>query len=102
MARRAGTACRVTRLATRARRTRPRRDAPQPDDGRTRTARCSDVPALRSGGRRRRGRIVRRPRGVNVIGYLQAELGLGEAARKLVAGAEAAGLSTSTVTYTRI
>lgn len=45
---------------------------------------------------------MRRPPGVNVIGYLQAELGLGEAARKLVAAVERAGLPTATVTYTRV
>ena len=43
-----------------------------------------------------------RPRGVNVIGYLQAELGLGEAARKLVAATERADIPTATVTYTRV
>jgi glycosyltransferase involved in cell wall biosynthesis len=45
---------------------------------------------------------MRRPRGVNVIGYLQAELGLGEAARKIVSATERAGLPTATVTYERI
>jgi glycosyltransferase involved in cell wall biosynthesis len=40
----------------------------------------------------------RRRRGVNVIGYLEAELGLGEIARKLVAAAERAGIPLSTVT----
>ena len=37
-----------------------------------------------------------------MIGYLQGELGLGEAARRLVAAAEAADVATSTLTYTRI
>ena len=45
---------------------------------------------------------MRRPRGLNVIGYLQGELGLGEAGRRLVAAAEHADLPTATVTYTRI
>jgi glycosyltransferase involved in cell wall biosynthesis len=45
---------------------------------------------------------MRRSKGVNVIGYLQGELGLGEAGRKLVAAAERADIPTSTVTYTRI
>lgn len=45
---------------------------------------------------------MRRPTGLNVIGYLQGELGLGEAARKLVAAVEAAEIATNTVTYTRI
>lgn len=40
----------------------------------------------------------RRSRGVNVIGYLEAELGLGEIARKLVAATERAGIPTSTIT----
>lgn len=43
-----------------------------------------------------------RPRGINVIGYLQGELGLGEIARKLVAAAEAAQIPTATVTYRRL
>src|SRR5262249_37496730 len=45
---------------------------------------------------------MRRPRGVNVIGYFQGELGLGEAGRRLVAAAEHADIPTATVTYTRI
>jgi glycosyltransferase involved in cell wall biosynthesis len=45
---------------------------------------------------------MRRPRGVNVIGYLQGELGLGEASRRLVAAAEHAEIPTATVTYTRV
>jgi glycosyltransferase involved in cell wall biosynthesis len=39
-----------------------------------------------------------RPYGVNIIGYLEAELGLGEIARKLVTAAEAADIPTATVT----
>jgi glycosyltransferase involved in cell wall biosynthesis len=45
---------------------------------------------------------MKRPRGVNVIGYLQGELGLGEAARKMVTAVERAGVPTATVTYTRV
>jgi glycosyltransferase involved in cell wall biosynthesis len=37
--------------------------------------------------------------GVNIIGFLEAELGLGEIGRKLVLAAERAGIPTSTVTY---
>jgi glycosyltransferase involved in cell wall biosynthesis len=37
--------------------------------------------------------------GVNVIGYLEAELGLGEAGRKLAAAVEAAGIPSATLTY---
>jgi glycosyltransferase involved in cell wall biosynthesis len=38
---------------------------------------------------------------VNVIGYLRAELGLAEIARKLVGASERAGVATSTVNYRR-
>ncbi len=37
--------------------------------------------------------------GVNIIGYLEAELGLGEIARKLVLASERAGVPTTTLTY---
>jgi glycosyltransferase involved in cell wall biosynthesis len=47
------------------------------------------------------GRGGRRPSGVNVIGYLDGELGLGVAARRMVDALEAAGVSVSTVTYGR-
>ena len=39
--------------------------------------------------------------GVNVAGYLRAELGIGEAARLLVSALEAAGIDHSTIDYTR-
>jgi glycosyltransferase involved in cell wall biosynthesis len=39
--------------------------------------------------------------GVNVAGYLRAELGVGEAARRLIAGLEAGGVPYSTITYRR-
>jgi len=42
-----------------------------------------------------------RKQGVNVIGYLQAEFGLGEIARKLAFAAESGGIPTSTVSYGR-
>jgi glycosyltransferase involved in cell wall biosynthesis len=42
------------------------------------------------------------PFGVNVVGFLRAELGLGEIARRLVAAAERARIPTATVTYTRV
>ncbi len=40
--------------------------------------------------------------GLNVIGFLRGELGLGEIARKFVSAAEHAGIPTSTVTYDRL
>ena len=40
--------------------------------------------------------------GVNIIGYFEAELGLGEIGRKLVLAAERAGIPTSTLTYTNL
>jgi glycosyltransferase involved in cell wall biosynthesis/SAM-dependent methyltransferase len=40
--------------------------------------------------------------GVNVIGFFRAEFGQGEAARRLVAALEQAGLPFSTVTYDRV
>jgi glycosyltransferase involved in cell wall biosynthesis len=42
-----------------------------------------------------------RRQGVNVIGYLRAEFGLAEIARKLAAASERAGVPTSTVNYRR-
>jgi glycosyltransferase involved in cell wall biosynthesis len=39
--------------------------------------------------------------GVNVVGYLRAELGVGEAARRLIAGLEAGAIPHSTITYGR-
>ena len=39
--------------------------------------------------------------GVNVAGYLRAELGVGEAARRLVTGLEAGGIPHATVAYAR-
>ena len=39
--------------------------------------------------------------GVNVAGYLRAELGVGEAARRLVLGLEAGAIPHSTITYRR-
>jgi glycosyltransferase involved in cell wall biosynthesis len=45
--------------------------------------------------------VSRKP-GVNIIGYLEAELGLGEIGRKLVLAAERAGIPTSTLTYTNL
>jgi glycosyltransferase involved in cell wall biosynthesis len=39
--------------------------------------------------------------GVNVAGYLRAELGVGEAARRLIAGLQAGGIPHSTITYRR-
>lgn len=43
----------------------------------------------------------RSPFGVNLVGYLGAELGLGVAARQMLRALEAAGVPTSTVTYDR-
>jgi glycosyltransferase involved in cell wall biosynthesis len=40
--------------------------------------------------------------GVNIIGYLEAELGLGEIGRKLVLAAERAGIPTSTLSYRKL
>ena len=40
--------------------------------------------------------------GVNVVGFFRAEFGQGEAARRLVAALEQAGLPFSTVTYERV
>lgn len=40
-------------------------------------------------------------RGVNVVGYFRAEVGIGEAARQLVAGLEEHGVPHSTLTYLR-
>jgi glycosyltransferase involved in cell wall biosynthesis len=37
--------------------------------------------------------------GINVVGYLRAELGIGEVARKLIAAIEYAGVPFSTITY---
>ena len=48
-----------------------------------------------------RTRDVPRPFGVNLVGYLGAELGLGVAARQMLRALEAAGVPTSTVTYDR-
>lgn len=39
--------------------------------------------------------------GVNLVGFLQAELGIGEAARKLGRGLERAGIPVSAITYKR-
>jgi glycosyltransferase involved in cell wall biosynthesis len=39
--------------------------------------------------------------GVEVVGFLSADLGIGQAARMLVAGLDAAGVDVSTTTYTR-
>ena len=39
--------------------------------------------------------------GVNVAGYLRAELGVGEAARRLITGLEASAVPHSTITYRR-
>lgn len=46
-------------------------------------------------------REARAPFGVNLVGYLGAELGLGVAARQMRAALESAGVPTSTVTYDR-
>jgi glycosyltransferase involved in cell wall biosynthesis/SAM-dependent methyltransferase len=44
--------------------------------------------------------IPKKPsKGVNLVGYLKAELGIGEAARKLMAGLEQAGIEFSTITF---
>lgn len=48
-----------------------------------------------------RATSVRRPFGVNLVGYLGAELGLGVAARQMQRALEAAGIPTATVTYDR-
>lgn len=48
-----------------------------------------------------RTRDVPKPFGVNLVGYLGAELGLGVAARQMLRALEAAGVPTSTVTYDR-
>jgi glycosyltransferase involved in cell wall biosynthesis/SAM-dependent methyltransferase len=39
--------------------------------------------------------------GVNLVGYLNAELGIGEVARKLMSGLDCAGIEFSTITYDR-
>jgi glycosyltransferase involved in cell wall biosynthesis/SAM-dependent methyltransferase len=39
--------------------------------------------------------------GVNLVGYLNAELGIGEVARKLMSGLDRAGIEFSTITYDR-
>ncbi len=39
--------------------------------------------------------------GINVAGYLRAELGVGEAARRLITGLEAGGIPHATITYRR-
>jgi glycosyltransferase involved in cell wall biosynthesis len=39
--------------------------------------------------------------GVNVAGYFRAELGVGEAARRLITGLDAGGIPSSTITYRR-
>ncbi|MGD0274117.1 MAG: methionine biosynthesis protein MetW [Gaiellaceae bacterium] len=39
--------------------------------------------------------------GVNLVGYLNAELGIGEVARKLMSGLDRAGIEFSTITYGR-
>ena len=44
---------------------------------------------------------VPKPFGVNLVGYLGAELGLGVAARQMLRALESAGVPTSTVTYDR-
>jgi glycosyltransferase involved in cell wall biosynthesis len=41
-------------------------------------------------------------RGLNVVGYLRAELGVAELARKLIDGAERAGIRHSTITYSNV
>jgi glycosyltransferase involved in cell wall biosynthesis len=46
-------------------------------------------------------RKARAPFGVNLVGYLGAELGLGVAARQMREALESAGVPTSTVTYDR-
>jgi glycosyltransferase involved in cell wall biosynthesis/SAM-dependent methyltransferase len=43
-----------------------------------------------------------RSQGVNVVGFFRAEFGQGEAARRIVAALEQAGLPFSTVTYDRV
>jgi glycosyltransferase involved in cell wall biosynthesis/2-polyprenyl-3-methyl-5-hydroxy-6-metoxy-1,4-benzoquinol methylase len=40
-------------------------------------------------------------KGVNLVGYLNAELGIGEVARKLMKGLDRAGIEFSTITYDR-
>ncbi len=42
-----------------------------------------------------------RPYGVNLVGYLSGELGLGVAARRMIAAIEAAGIPCATVSYDR-
>jgi glycosyltransferase involved in cell wall biosynthesis len=44
---------------------------------------------------------VRPVAGVNLVGYLNAELGIGEVARKLMDGLDRAGIDFSTITYDR-
>src|SRR6266542_106230 len=39
--------------------------------------------------------------GVNVVGYLRAELGIAEVARQIISGVEKAGIPYSTLTYGR-
>ena len=58
-----------------------------------------DVPCVR--GRRRRTAGPDLVPGVEVVGYLNADVGLGETARQFVASLEQAGIPLSTTTYDR-
>lgn len=58
-------------------------------------------PTSAEGGARSSGAPARTyPRGINVVGYFRAELGVGEAARRLVAGLRSADIPYATITCT--
>jgi glycosyltransferase involved in cell wall biosynthesis len=66
------------------------------------TGRAADPSPASPTSRKRRVRVAVAEdpeEGVNLVGYLTAELGLGEAARKLMAGLEAAQIPFSTITF---
>lgn len=67
------------------------------DEGVTSLGLLSDLPAPA----RVRAADGPRPFGANVVGYLDGDLGLGVAARRMVAALEAAGVPVATVSYDR-
>jgi glycosyltransferase involved in cell wall biosynthesis len=60
-----------------------------------------DLPAAVVPRRESLDKVVEAPASVNVAGYFRAELGIGVAARSLVAAMEAAGIPINTVTFNR-